>query len=83
MQVFVAREAITVTQRAAVMRPIDFIDAERNFATGRTPSAFLEVTGSRIRDEIISLVEVGRLGSSISFAMRVAHNSAFYPDRTA
>jgi hypothetical protein len=29
------------------MRPIDFIDAERNFATGRTPSAFLEVTGSR------------------------------------
>lgn len=38
-----------------------FHDAERNFATGRTPSAFLEVTGSRIRDEIISLVEVGQI----------------------
>jgi hypothetical protein len=56
----IGHAAAAPKHRATAKCPIDFSKAERNFNTGRTPSAFLEVTGSRIRDETILLVEAGQ-----------------------
>ena len=53
--------AVTARHRAAAECPIDFSQAERNFNTGHTSSAFLEVTGNRLRDETASFVDVRQI----------------------